>query len=341
MQRVAIIGGGFAGAFLARTLERDFFVTLLDTKDYFEFTPSILRTLVAPAHMKSVQVLHTHYLLRAQVIRGSVRKITTTQVFLQGKKVPLLFDYLVLASGSTYQLPIKESDVLLATRAHELREYAHRVSDARTILIVGGGIVGVELACEIICAYPHKKVILVHAKDRLMERLPLRASRYALQFLMRRGVQVLFGERVQKKSGKHYTTDKGTVLVADLAFMCTGISPIFSFVPHNMRDSSGFVRVNSFLQTDIPSIFAAGDVTGVREEKLAQHAELQASIVAHNIRALAQGIPLRPYISQPHIMIVSLGRWHGLFIYKQFVMDGLLPGLLKSVIEFKTMLRYR
>ena len=101
MQRVVIIGGGFAGAFLARTLTHDFFVTLIDTKDYFEFTPSVLHALVAPAHIKAIQVPHAHYLPRAEFIRGCVYKISPTKVFIKGKRDLLLFDYLVIASGST------------------------------------------------------------------------------------------------------------------------------------------------------------------------------------------------------------------------------------------------
>ena len=62
MKKVVVIGGGFAGAYIARHLEKDFDVTLIDTKDYFEFTPGILRTIVFPKHMKRIQVLHTHYL---------------------------------------------------------------------------------------------------------------------------------------------------------------------------------------------------------------------------------------------------------------------------------------
>lgn len=47
---MVIVGGGFAGACVAQALEPDFRVTLIDNKDYFEFTPSVLRTIVEPNH---------------------------------------------------------------------------------------------------------------------------------------------------------------------------------------------------------------------------------------------------------------------------------------------------
>lgn len=49
-REVVIVGGGFAGAYVAKALEDCFRVTLVDNKDYFEFTPSVLRTIVEPNH---------------------------------------------------------------------------------------------------------------------------------------------------------------------------------------------------------------------------------------------------------------------------------------------------
>ncbi len=57
MKRVVIVGGGFAGAYVARNLEKKFDVVLIDTKDYFEFTPSILRTIINPDHAKKIQAM--------------------------------------------------------------------------------------------------------------------------------------------------------------------------------------------------------------------------------------------------------------------------------------------
>ncbi|NJO90468.1 MAG: RNA 3'-terminal phosphate cyclase [Chloroflexia bacterium] len=56
--------------------ENIFDVTLIDTKDYFEFTPGILRTIVEPKHARSVQQLHSHYLSRAKIVVGEVKNIS-------------------------------------------------------------------------------------------------------------------------------------------------------------------------------------------------------------------------------------------------------------------------
>ena len=42
MKKLIILGGGFAGAKIAKALENIYDVILIDSKDYFEFTPGIL-----------------------------------------------------------------------------------------------------------------------------------------------------------------------------------------------------------------------------------------------------------------------------------------------------------
>jgi len=104
---------------------------------------------------------------------------------------------------------------------------AQRVIDAKIILVIGGGPTGVELAAEIIDKYPKKEVYLVHSQSALLQRLPPKAQNYALYFLQIRGVKVLLEHRVLplESKDKAYHTDKGAVIPADLAFLCTGLKP--------------------------------------------------------------------------------------------------------------------
>src|SRR3989338_3106921 len=93
-KRVVIIGGGFAGSTAARKLENDFDVTLIDAKDYFEFTPSVLRTLVEPKHIKKIQSLHKNYLIKANIVRGYVKEVNKKYLMVSKNKFP--YDYLII-----------------------------------------------------------------------------------------------------------------------------------------------------------------------------------------------------------------------------------------------------
>ena len=62
MKKIVVIGGGFAGSYIARELQKDFNVVLIDRKDYFEFTPGILRCLVEPEHLKNIKKIYHFYI---------------------------------------------------------------------------------------------------------------------------------------------------------------------------------------------------------------------------------------------------------------------------------------
>jgi len=341
MKRVLVIGGGFAGSTVARKLETRFDVTLVDTKDYFEFTPGILRTLVEPSHLRKIQVMHNHYLKRAKFIRSEVSELRLNEATLDdGKKIS--FDYAVICSGSKYNSPIKEQDVVIATRAEHLRKASSALSKAKDVVIIGGGLVGVELAAEIACR--HKNVTIIQARERLMERQPAKAAKYAERFLLKQGVQIRYNELVKGKNSRTFTTDKGSAS-ADIAFWCTGISPNFDFMKRhfgNALNERGMIKVNDRLQVlGAKHVFSAGDVTDRMEEKTAQNAERQAKVVVRNILALESGNPLAGYVSKSTPIVLSLGKWRGILTKGDFVWYGFLPAFLKWAVERREMLKLR
>ena len=70
------------------------------------------------------------------------------------------------------------------------------------ILVIGGGLVGVELAAEIVSHFPGKEVVLVHSQSTLVSRFPKKAVRYVEQYLRSHGVSVVCGERVVGHKGQ-------------------------------------------------------------------------------------------------------------------------------------------
>merc|ERR1712139_562726 len=53
-RRVLIIGGSFAGLACGRDLRNHFLVTIVDAKEYFEYTPGVLRAYVKPKHLDAL-----------------------------------------------------------------------------------------------------------------------------------------------------------------------------------------------------------------------------------------------------------------------------------------------
>lgn len=336
-----IVGGGFAGAYAAKKLENDFAVTLIDNKDYFEFTPSVLRTLVEPNHIKKIQVLHSHYLKKAKIVRGNAEKITPDKVFVEKKE--FRFDYLLICTGSNYNLPFKDEEVLVATRAEHLREYQDKLKQSKKILIIGGGLVGVELAGEIVDHYPSKEVTIIQSGDKLLVRSPQKVIDYITDKLKRK-IKIIYNEAIEKKEGKTLIARSGKKYSADLSFLCTGIKPNFQCLKDlgEIISEKNYVCVNENLQINgFKNIFAAGDITDIKEEKMAQTAEKQAEVVVKNLYNLEQGKKLQKYQPQPRPMLISLGKWRGIFNYRNIFLTGLIPGIMKQLVEWKAMRKYR
>ncbi|HIG96546.1 TPA: FAD-dependent oxidoreductase [Candidatus Woesearchaeota archaeon] len=357
MKKVVIIGGGFAGAYAAQHLERDFDVTLIDLKDYFEFTPGILRTIVEPEHIKNIQVLHTHYLKRARFIRAEVKTVTPKYVLFDGKRVP--YDYLLICSGSRYHTPFKEKRIVLSTRAEHLRQYYDQLCKAKDILIIGGGVVGVELAAEIATHCKKEKgrgktITIAHAHDRFLTRNNQKAIDFAERFLTKHGVKIMYNERVMSHNGKTFITESGKKIKADLAFLCTGIQSNSGFMKKHFAkklNEREQIEVNAFLQVEgSKNIFVCGDVNNSHEEKTAQSAEKQAMIAVENLYRLEQHSAHSTHPAQQSLvayyptkkpMVISLGKWCGIFVWGRFTWCGVLPGILKNLVEWKTMIQYR
>ena len=163
--QILIIGGGFAGVTVAQKLEKQGINTLLvDKKDYFEVTYAVLRDVAAPQHTNGKSRKLYKNILNGSFIQGSVIELFANKARLaNGENIE--FETVVLASGSRYPtLPLAKSDNALSLnqRNVEISNYNRSLTTADNVLIIGGGVVGVELAGEIAFAMPNASVTLAH-----------------------------------------------------------------------------------------------------------------------------------------------------------------------------------
>jgi len=358
-KRLAIIGGGYAGTFAAVQLEHEFSTTLIDSKDYFEFTPSKLRTFVEPSKSKVIQVEYSRVLKNTRVVTAFVTHISTDFVTCEdGENIP--YDFLLICSGSRYIEPyfppfehefkgMKQSSptLIASVRSSSFQQYQSLLSESKKIAIIGGGTVGVELGAEIVENFREKEVTIIHSNYRLMHRSPLRAICYAEDYFMRNGVQLVLGQRVVAHKGSFFVTSQGVVIEADLAFMCTGNVPNSDFMRNSCfsdkLNSFGFIKVNEFLQLHgYRNIFVAGDVTDIpeEEEKLCQTAGAEVAVVIKNLRSMLYAKPLHKYVPTKCPMLISLGKYDGVLTYRGFTWTGFLPAIMKEFVEWKEMVYY-
>ena len=148
-----------------------------------------------------------------------------------------------------------------------------KIQSAHSILIVGGGPTGVELAGEIANDFPEKKVTLVHKGPRLVEFFGTKAADKTLRWLRSRKVEVKLELAVDLNStsdgSQVYQTSTGESIKADCHFLCAG-KPLASAwlnetVLRTNLDKSGKLMVDEYLRVNGRSnIFAIGDITDIR-----------------------------------------------------------------------------
>lgn len=348
-KRVVIVGGGFAGSIIAKSLQDKFEVVLIDTKEYFEFTPGILKIVRDRREAGRVRVKHLDYLGNGKLVVGKVDRIGKDFVVVAGEE-RIYFDVLVLATGAHYNsIAGSEKGVFSAYHSWEIEKSLKELERAKSVAVIGGGLVGVELSAELAESF-NGKIKLIQSHNSLIPRNELKSSKLAEEFLKNNGVEIVYNCRITKRKDGKIVSEDGKEFEGDVVFIATGLVPASEFINNgalnNCLDKRGHIVVDKCLKVvfggkKLDNVFAVGDVNSISEEKTAQNAERQAKLVVGNIRALFKGRGAVEYKQMKTPLVISLGRWNGIFESKGFIFSGVVPALLKWAVEKREIWRRR
>ncbi|MBS4050353.1 MAG: glutathione-disulfide reductase [Methylomonas sp.] len=135
------------------------------------------------------------------------------------------------------------------------------------ILIVGGGYIAVEFAG--IMHGLGVNTMLSYRGDKLLRGFDQDVREFVAREMGKKGIVIHFGSeitRIEAKAGAYLAhTDQGQTLAADLVLYATGRVPNTADLGLEsvgvMLDKEGAVKVDEYYQTNLPSIYALGDVT--------------------------------------------------------------------------------
>jgi len=336
--KVVIVGGGFCGSFIAKSLGQvaEIQTILIDKHPYFEYKPNLHQILSKKKLTAQLRIPYRSFLDSTTIISEPITEINDKTVNTISERIH--YDYLIISTGVDYPIALDNiNNVHVLQHANRVSNIAQCLHDASQVLIVGGGLVGCEVAGELAFSTDHLDITLVHSKNRLLERNSTKASSYAFSVLKKAGCHILLNEKVIQKKNDTYITDSNKQISADICIWCTGIKANPEFMkgfPDHCFTKNGFFQVNTFLQLrDHQNIFVGGDITSIAEEKTAQKAERHAHIISSNIMRLRQKKPLIPYQLTPSPIVISLGNYHGI-IQLQKALTGPIPAnTLKNVIQ--------
>ncbi|SFK13938.1 NAD(P)/FAD-dependent oxidoreductase [Amycolatopsis sacchari] len=346
MSRIVVVGGGYGGALVAKELDADAEVVLVDPRDAFVNVAGGLRALTRPDWAPNIFFPFDGLLDRGRVVRDRAVSVDSGGVELSsGERVE--GDYLVLATGSSYPYPIRPKRASTADALADLRASHGELSRAGRVLILGAGAVGVELAGEIKEVWPEKQVTVVDPTGGLIPRLLPEVRDDLCNQLDKLGVELRLDTGLTAlpptEPGRFgpftATTGDGGELAADIWFRAFGVRVNSDYLADGRLvalTGSGTVPVTERLQVQgYEHVYALGDLADLPDPKMASYAQTQAPVVVRNIRAQLAGERAEAvHRPMPALMILlPLGTRGG--VGQLPAADGVAPATFETVSQRK------
>jgi dihydrolipoamide dehydrogenase len=188
------------------------------------------------------------------------------------------------------------------------REALYLEEKPERVLIIGGGVIGVELANALSAL--KVEVYVVELLEHILPFLDRDVALAAKTHLAQRGVKIRESTTVAKveRSGEKYIAEltSGERLEVDKVVVAVGRRPNSRGIGLEEAgvelDSKGFVKVNSRMETRAPGIYAAGDVVG--GPLLAHKAILESIVAARSI--VGEEAPTVDYRAVPLTVFTGL-----------------------------------
>ncbi|MEW6200870.1 MAG: FAD-dependent oxidoreductase [bacterium] len=290
--KIVVIGGVACGpkaAAKARRCDADAEITIVEKGDFISYAGCGMPYYIAGAVKKIEGLMMTPSgAVRDVEFFKDVKGITVrTNTFAQsidrkkrevvlvdmksGQMEAMSYDKLVLATGSSAVVPpIEGVGMKNVFTLHNLNDAAAIFnyivgSNAGRVVIVGGGLIGLE-AADAMGAQGVDTTIIEMMPHLLPQILDLEMSDYLAAAMRKEGVNVLTSAKVLKIEGdsdgtaRKVITDKGEV-ETDFVILAIGVRPNTELAAAAglQIGETGAIYVNEYLQTSDPDIFAGGD----------------------------------------------------------------------------------
>jgi pyridine nucleotide-disulfide oxidoreductase family protein len=357
VRRLILAGGGHSHLFVLRDLARlrpkDLEVTLVNPEPWMLYSGMVPGWIAGHYALTDCRVNLANLAMRAGVrfVIGSVVGLDAGERRLRlasGDTMP--YDLVSLNMGSETNcaslrdlgdrlLPVKPLSAFQA--AWQRIANGEKGNWPRNLVVVGGGAAGVEIAMAVETALRNRagapKVTLVSGREGLLPTHAEGVRRHAERALARHGIEFLQQTGIGKPEG--LTLDDGCVLEGDAVIAATGaLAPSWLRSSGLSLDAPGFVVVDSFHRSvSHPSVFAAGDVASRPGSPLARsgvHAVRLGPVLALNLRAAAEGRPLRSFSPRRvSLYLLSTGEKRAIASWGSFSAEGSWVWRLKDFID--------
>ncbi|WP_298495062.1 FAD/NAD(P)-binding oxidoreductase [uncultured Algibacter sp.] len=277
-EHIVIIGNGISGVTAARHIRKlsDKKITIVSSETEYFFS----RTALMYVYMGHMKFEHTKPYEnwfwdknRIDLKKGFVNNIDTDAKklhFTEGDS--LKYDKLIIATGSKpnkFGWPGQDLDGVMGMYHKQdlenLEKHAPSKEICKRAVIVGGGLIGIELA-EMLNSRSIPVTFLVREDSFWNGVLPSGESEMINRHIKNHHIDLRLGMNLKEiksdKNGKVKSIiiqETGEEIACNVVGLTAGVSPNIDFIKDSNIETGRGVKVNRYLETNIPDVYAIGD----------------------------------------------------------------------------------
>lgn len=326
LPRLVIVGGGFGGIQLAKSLRnKRYQVVLIDRHNYHTFQPLLYQVATAGLEpdaiaepLRRIMENHKNFYFRM----AEVNEINTDNKKVMTSIGDLSYDKLVIACGALTNFfgspfadkvfPLKQVHQALDLRSHMLQnlEQAVLTKDEKerqslmNFVVVGGGPTGVEVAGALgelklhvmPKDYPEldfrkMEIYLVEASPRLLNGMTDKSANKAYKYLKRFDVNIQINKMVEDYDGDKVTLSDGSSIPSATVIWAAGV---MGNVPKGLTESvvkRSRIVVDTYNSVNgLEDVYAIGDIAMMSSEEYPNGHPMLAPVAMQQAKVLAKNL---------------------------------------------------
>ena len=278
MEHIVIIGNGISGVTLARHIRKlsDKTITIISSEtDYFFSRTALMYVYMGHMKFEHTQPYENWFWKknRINLVKAYVKRVDTdSKQLILDNHSPISYDKLVIATGSKpnkFGWPGQDLDGVMGMYHKQdlenLEKYAPNNQICKRAVIVGGGLIGIELA-EMLVSRSIPVTFLVRESSFWNGVLPDGESAMINRHIKSHHIDLRLSTNLKEiksdERGKVKSViieETGEELACDVVGLTAGVSPNIEFIKPSKIETGRGIKVNRYLETNIPDIYAIGD----------------------------------------------------------------------------------
>ena len=278
MEHIVIIGNGISGVTAARHIRKnsDKKITIVSSENKYFFS----RTALMYIYMGHMKFEHTqpyeNWFWKKNNIelkKGYVNSVNFDKNLLEFSNGEILsFDKLILATGSKpnkFGWPGQDLNGVMGMYhkqdLEKLEKFAPNNTVCKRAVIVGGGLIGIELA-EMLRSRKIPVTFLVRENSFWDGVLPVQESEMINKHIKEHHIDLRLNTNLKEIKSDEFGQVKSVIIeetgeeiLCDVVGLTAGVAPNINFLKDSIIELGRGIKVNRFLETNIPNIYAIGD----------------------------------------------------------------------------------